>query len=107
MKICPMCNREYNDEECFCREDGTLLVDKVVEEHRDDVAFCPACGAKRREGKNFCTSCGYDFVNKKENNKQNNRKHSSFTPEKSRIIIGIYSIIFSMYLSSFFATPTK
>ena len=101
MKICPMCNREYNDEECFCREDGTLLVDKVVEEHRDDVAFCPACGAKRREGKNFCTSCGYDFVNKKENNKQNNRKHSSFTPEKSRIIIGIYSIIFSIFAIGF------
>ena len=50
MKICPNCNKEFDDEHSFCGICGTKLEVKHV--------FCTKCGREVNSDQQFCGSCG-------------------------------------------------
>lgn len=50
MKICPDCQKEFNDKEKFCSDCGVELKIKPV--------FCTKCGGKIEEGQEICPHCG-------------------------------------------------
>ena len=52
MKICPKCNREYEDDDNFCKVCGIPL-----KEEKQEVC-CAKCGAMLEDGANFCPKCG-------------------------------------------------
>ncbi len=52
MKVCPVCNAEFDDQLKFCRQDGTALKPKPV------ANLCPSCGGEVGSGQKFCRHCG-------------------------------------------------
>lgn len=75
MKICPTCNKEFPDDQKFCKYDGTPLAEKKAETeagkkcpkcgrtYPTDAGFCMTCGAKlvALDEKNVCASCGAEL----------------------------------------------
>ncbi|MCL4328014.1 MAG: FHA domain-containing protein [Candidatus Thermoplasmatota archaeon] len=59
VKICPMCNTEYDQNNFFCSKDGhRLYLDS--ENLGDGVpSQCPRCGSRLTENLNSCPVCGY------------------------------------------------
>jgi len=49
MPICPKCGMRYDDQDIFCRVDGTKLVSTEQLIHT-----CPKCGIKYHDGAMFC-----------------------------------------------------
>jgi len=74
MKICPNCQKEYDDSMAFCVECGSHLADfqPVVEEPKltyaktqlleDEPRFCLNCGNQLDDDSVFCTACGTKIV---------------------------------------------
>mgnify|MGYP003294155583 CR=1 FL=1 len=63
MKICPNCQKEYDNALAFCAECGSQLVDVqlIVEEQQPVVPaikFCMHCGNKMNSNSAFCAACG-------------------------------------------------
>lgn len=63
MKVCPNCQKEYDNTFAFCAECGSQLVDVQpnVEEQQPVVPaikFCMHCGNKNNAGSAFCAACG-------------------------------------------------
>lgn len=63
MKICPNCQKEYDNAHGFCPECGSQLVDvqPIVEEQQPVVPaikFCMHCGNKMNSNSAFCAACG-------------------------------------------------
>ena len=75
MKICPTCNKEFPDDQKFCKYDGTPLAEKKAEAeagkkcpkcgrtYPTDAGFCMTCGAKlvALDEKSVCASCGAEL----------------------------------------------
>lgn len=75
MKICPTCNKEFPDDQKFCKYDGTPLAEKKAEAEAGkkcpkcgrtypaDAGFCMTCGAKlvALDEKSVCASCGAEL----------------------------------------------
>lgn len=63
MKICPNCQKEYDNALAFCAGCGSQLVDAqpIVEEQQPVVTaikFCMHCGNKMNSNSAFCAACG-------------------------------------------------
>lgn len=62
MKICPNCQKEYDDIASFCTECGVQLVElQFIEEQKDVETFekyCMNCGNQLTETAVFCPACG-------------------------------------------------
>lgn len=58
MKVCPVCNTLYPNEDNFCEKDGSPL------EYKNGKK-CPNCGMILNEHAKFCSSCSYSFVDGK------------------------------------------
>lgn len=53
MKVCPKCNKEYDDNVTFCGDCGAALVSKVA------VKNCPSCGKQAdNPDAEYCQYCG-------------------------------------------------
>lgn len=63
MKVCPNCQKEYDNTFAFCAECGSQLVDVQpnVEEQQPvapSIKFCMHCGNKMNSNSAFCAACG-------------------------------------------------
>ena len=56
MKICPTCNKEFPDDQKFCKYDGTPLAEKKAEAEAGKK--CPKCGRTYPTDAGFCMTCG-------------------------------------------------
>lgn len=52
MKICPKCNKEYEDKFTFCYDCGSKLQTK------DGLSYCSCCGQLIDDDSDFCPFCG-------------------------------------------------
>ena len=60
MKICPTCNKEFPDDQKFCKYDGTPLEEKKAE--AESGKKCPKCGRTYPADAGFCMTCGAKLV---------------------------------------------
>ena len=60
MKICPTCNKEFPDDQKFCKYDGTPLAEKKAE--AESGKKCPKCGRTYPTDAGFCMTCGTKLV---------------------------------------------
>ncbi|MBR0085140.1 MAG: zinc ribbon domain-containing protein, partial [Lachnospiraceae bacterium] len=63
MKICPKCNKRYDDNAAFCEECGTPLQAAPASAPVKAAKVCPSCGKQFAEG-TFCDECGARLIDK-------------------------------------------
>ena len=66
MKICPKCNKEYDDDFIFCQCCGSDLQEKqeVIEQNKVQQKYCPYCRSKIDINSIFCSFCGKSLQQK-------------------------------------------
>ena len=61
MFYCSVCKIDVNESDKYCPKCGADLSDEIEEDSISEIMFCTKCGAKNKDGFNFCSSCGLAF----------------------------------------------